>query len=65
MILSLFELWINPLCFGFSLFGYESSNADEDMQYSLLGFYWDREDRTLQVDLFWTWREFAFKKQVV
>lgn len=63
MKLSLFQFWSGNVTFGFGLFSVDTYREDE-MEYTLLGFQYDKEDRVLEIDLFWKCFEFKpFMKQ--
>ena len=59
----LFTVWTFDVCFGFSLLEIDTDREDETT-FALLGFYYDKEDRELQIDFFWKIFTFNFKKQI-
>ncbi len=63
MEFNILSIWKWATHFGFALFEIDT-DRDDELCFALLGFVWESEERILQIDLFWKYFEFNFKKQV-
>jgi len=55
----LLEIWKWDVTIGIMLFSIDLNREDE-MVFALLGFSWDKEERELQIDIFWKCFTFRF-----
>lgn len=62
MIFTPFEIWATWKCFGFSILEFDTIREDE-IRYSLFGIQYDKEEKILEIDIFWRGIEFNFNKK--
>ncbi len=59
MNFNLFGIWFGQVCFGFDFLSFDTYREEV---YSLIGFCYDKEDKILEIDIFWKCFEFKFSK---